>query len=146
MELEVSESKSRRAKIARRLADICDQEEELTKQLRKAKSEREELERMLLAGEGESFSFIEFPGEGTILHALLEVFRSDPNKEWRMKELMERRGVPWNNRAQQRTFRARIYELIRRGLVVKTGRGLYLLKKDPLAGTWPTGTGEDAPS
>ncbi len=129
-------SMNHKAKVARRLADVCEDIEKLQHELSGRLRERVELQRMLLSDEDNATSRGEFPQKGTMQDGLLQLFRAEPNRDWRMKDLMECAGEPWSEPKRKHVFRARIYTLISRGLVDKIGLGLYRLKKDPLAGPW----------
>ncbi len=125
-----------KAKIARRLADVCEDIEKLQQELNGRTRERVELQRMLLSDEDNAISRGEFPQKGTMQDDLLQLFRAEPNRAWRMKDLMACAREPWSESKRRRVFRSRIYTLIGRGLIDKINRGVYRLKKDPLAGPW----------
>ncbi len=125
-----------KAKVARRLADVCEDIEKLQHELNGRLREKLELQRVLLSDEDDAISRGEFPQKGTMQDDLFQLFRADPSRAWRMKDLMDGVGEPWSERKRRHVFRSRIYTLISRGLVDKIGLGLYRLKKDPLAGPW----------
>ncbi len=132
----MKEGTTRRAEIARRLADVIEETQELEIRLNEKQRERQELERWLLAGEGETFAALAIPAPDTQLRRLLDLFRSAPDRTWTMREAMEALQESWSSMGRQKVTRSRLYELLRRGLLDKPSRGSYRLRKYPLAENW----------
>jgi hypothetical protein len=129
---EVSETLSKRAAIAKRYAAICEKLQGQQKELHATEREKQELERLLFGGNGEMFfPPTDTPQEGNALFEIYEFFRTRPNGEFRMKDVMTDLHEDWSDGRRRHIVRQRIYKLIQRGLLDKIGRGLYRLKRDP---------------
>lgn len=132
MPTEVSETLLKRAVIAKRYAAVCEKLQDQQKELHATEREKQELERLLFGGNGEVFfPPTDAPREGNQLFAIYEFFRTRPNGEFRMREVMETVGEDYASRSRRHAVRSQIYRLIQRGLLDKIGRGLYRLKRDP---------------